>query len=165
MNDNMSPEDREFAKAVGRRLRKLRMKRQLSMQAVQDQSGGTISSAVIGSYERGERVPSVVRLAQIADFYGVPVDSLVSGREGGQPAANGDDGKVVLDLDALRKAPEEAQHLVRFVNGVQQKRGDFGGSILTIRGDDVWMVSSMYEITPAELREKMAAWGVIASDA
>jgi hypothetical protein len=101
-------------------------------------------------------------LAELAEFYGVPVDSLVSSKEREPSQEDDDEGGVVLDLDALRKAPAEAAYLINFITGVQQKRNDFGGNVLTIRSNDVWMVSSVYGWTAGELREKMASWGVIA---
>ncbi|WP_166356394.1 transcriptional regulator [Phytoactinopolyspora limicola] len=164
MNDSkLEPTDTDFAKVVGERLRKVRRRKQMSLQAVEEKSGGALRAAVVGSYERGDRAASVRRLAELADFYGVPVDSLVSTKERPQSAFEDDeDGKVVLDLNALRSAPKEAEHLVNFVIGVQQKRNDFGGNVLTIRSNDIWMVSSVYGWTPGELRSKMAAWGVIA---
>ncbi|NED98184.1 transcriptional regulator [Phytoactinopolyspora alkaliphila] len=162
MNDEKTDSnDNDFQKIVGERLRKVRKRKRLSLQAVEEKSGGALRAAVIGSYERGDRAATVRKLAEIADFYGVPVDSLVSSRDHVPSSDANDDGKVVLDLDALRAAPDEAKHLVKFVAGVQEKRGDFGGSVLTIRGNDVWMVSSVYGWSPTELREKMASWGVI----
>jgi transcriptional regulator with XRE-family HTH domain len=155
--------DNSFAKVVGDRLRTLRKRKRLSLQAVEEQSGGTLRAAVVGSYERGDRTVSVLRLAELAEFYGVPVDSLVRrDRDDSHASSPNDGGKVVLDLNALHAAPPEAEQLVNFVAGVQHKRNDFGSEVLTIRGNDVWMVSTVYGISPAELREKMQAWGVIA---
>lgn len=165
MNDGkIDATDNDFAKVVGERLRKVRRRKQLSLQAVEEKSGGALRAAVVGSYERGDRAASVRRLAELADFYGVPVDSLVAASETIPSSSMDDDGKVVLDLDALKRAPEDAEHLLKFVEGVQKKRNDFGGNILTIRSNDVWMVSSVYGWTAAELRRKMAAWGVIADE-
>lgn len=160
-NDQVDPNDKDFTKVVGERLRNLRHRKRLSLKAVEEKSGGTLRAAVVGSYERGDRAASVRRLAELADFYDVPVDWLVSEKANTEPPSRGEEAKVVLDLRALREAPEEAEILVNFVTGVQRKRNDFGGDILTIRANDVWMVSSIYGITPAELRKKMASWGVI----
>jgi transcriptional regulator with XRE-family HTH domain len=163
MNESkLDPTDTDFAKVVGERLRKVRRRKQLSLQAVEEKSGGALRAAVVGSYERGDRAASVRRLAELAEFYGVPVDSLVSSKEREPSQEDDDEGGVVLDLDALRKAPAEAAYLINFITGVQQKRNDFGGNVLTIRSNDVWMVSSVYGWTAGELREKMASWGVIA---
>lgn len=163
-NGKLDSTDKDFAKVVGERLRKVRRRKQMSLQAVEERSGGSLRAAVVGSYERGDRAASVRRLAELADFYGVPVDSLVAASESEQSSAADDDGKVVLDLDALRHAPDDAEYLAKFVAGVQKKRNDFGGNVLTIRSNDVWMVSSVYGWTAAELREKMALWGVIAEE-
>ena len=35
---------------------------------------------MVGSYERGDRAVTVQRLAELADFYGVPVSELLPGQ-------------------------------------------------------------------------------------
>ncbi|AYY14098.1 transcriptional regulator [Actinobacteria bacterium YIM 96077] len=157
----MDPDDKDFAKVVGARLRTLRQRKRLSLKAVEQNSGGTLRAAVVGSYERGDRAASVRRLAELADFYDVPVDWLVSDKNNTEPPPPGVESKLVLDLVALRNAPPEAEQLINFVYGVQKKRDDFGSEVLTIRANDVWVMSSVYGLTPSELREKMINWGVL----
>ena len=66
-----------YAKALGARLRAIRMQQHLSLHGVERKSGGKWKAVVVGSYERGDRAVSVQRLADLADFYGVPVSDLL----------------------------------------------------------------------------------------
>jgi transcriptional regulator with XRE-family HTH domain len=161
MNEGI-PESAEndFAKVVGARLRALRKRRRLSLQAVEEKSGGRLRAVVVGSYERGDRVASIRRIAELAEFYGVPVDSLVS--DGTGTRASSQEGKVVLDLDALRVAPPEAERLAGFVASIQRQRNDFTSNTLTIRSEDIALAALLYEIPPAQLRERLVTWGVLA---
>jgi hypothetical protein len=68
---------REYRRALGERLRAIRVQHHLTRRDVAVQSGGTWHIAVIGSYERGDRAISVTRLARLARFYGVSVTELL----------------------------------------------------------------------------------------
>ena len=70
----------EYERALGARLRSTRMQRGLSRHDVQVQSDGCCSAVAVGSYERAERAVTVTRLAELAEFYGVPVDQLLPDR-------------------------------------------------------------------------------------
>lgn len=67
----------EYGKALGRRLREVRTGLDLTLQGVEELSDGQWNAAVIGSYERGDRAISVVNLARLAQFYGVPTVELL----------------------------------------------------------------------------------------
>ena len=86
----------EYAKQLGAKLRAIRTQQGLSLHGVEEKSQGRWKAVVVGSYERGDRAVTVQRLAELADFYGVPVQELLpgacAGREGGPaPALRGDD--------------------------------------------------------------------------
>ena len=66
-----------YARAVGERLRNLRRQQSLSLLAVEEASGREFKASVLGAYERGERIISVLRLQRLAQLYGVPVDQLL----------------------------------------------------------------------------------------
>ena len=66
-----------YARAVGDRLRNLRRQQSLSLLAVEEASGREFKASVLGAYERGERIISVLRLQRLAQLYGVPVDQLL----------------------------------------------------------------------------------------
>ena len=73
-----------YARAVGERLRNLRRQQSLSLLAVEEASGREFKASVLGAYERGERIISVLRLQRLAQLYGVPVDQLLP-----RPASSG----------------------------------------------------------------------------
>ena len=73
----------EYAKSLGARLRSIRQQQGLSLQGVEEKSSGRWKAVVVGSYERGDRAVTVSRLAELADFYRVPVAELLP--EGGSP--------------------------------------------------------------------------------
>src|SRR5581483_10379808 len=66
-----------FDRALGARLRAIRTQRHLSLQGVERTSDGRWKAVVVGSYERGDRAISVHRLAELAEFYEVPVADLL----------------------------------------------------------------------------------------
>jgi transcriptional regulator with XRE-family HTH domain len=67
----------EYAKSLGARLRSIRQQQGLSLQGVEEKSNGRWKAVVVGSYERGDRAVTVSRLAELADFYRVPVSELL----------------------------------------------------------------------------------------
>lgn len=71
---------------LGAALRSLRNRRQLSLEAVATRLGISLSS--LAMYERGERMPPLPRLQQLAQFYGVSLDQLL-GRSGDDGARRG----------------------------------------------------------------------------
>jgi transcriptional regulator with XRE-family HTH domain len=60
-----------------RKLRAIRQQQGLSLHGVEQKSGGRWKAVVVGSYERGDRAVTVQKLAELADFYGVPVAELL----------------------------------------------------------------------------------------
>src|SRR2546421_264541 len=70
-------EQAAYAKALGIRLRAIRTQQGLSLHGVEEKSRGRWKAVVVGSYERGDRAVTVQRLADLADFYGVPVAELL----------------------------------------------------------------------------------------
>src|SRR6202011_5700331 len=72
--EEMSP---SYAREVGERLRDIRRQQGLSLQAVEATSDREFKASVLGAYERGEGVISVLLLQRLARFYAVPVDQLL----------------------------------------------------------------------------------------
>ena len=66
-----------YGRLVGRRLRLVRQQRRLTLQQVDAMTGGEFKPSVMGAYERGERVISILRLKRLAEFYRVPIDRLL----------------------------------------------------------------------------------------
>ncbi|MEU3503539.1 helix-turn-helix transcriptional regulator, partial [Streptomyces hundungensis] len=76
----------EYAKQLGAKLRAIRTQQGLSLHGVEEKSQGRWKAVVVGSYERGDRAVTVQRLAELADFYGVPVQELLPGTTPGGAA-------------------------------------------------------------------------------
>jgi hypothetical protein len=92
-----------YARKVGERLRAIRRQQAHSLQSVEAASQREFKASVLGAYERGERIISVLRLQRLANFYGVPVDQLLP-REGGlgplvpRPATTGSTGTGITGI-------------------------------------------------------------------
>src|SRR5690606_22864443 len=95
----------EYAKALGARLRAIRTQQGLSLHGVEEKSRGRWKAVVVGSYERGDRAVTVQKLAELADFYGVPVSELLPG--GASPSPLGPTPKLVIDLERLQQLPKD----------------------------------------------------------
>ena len=67
----------DYAKALGAKLRAIRQQQGLSLHGVEERSGGRWKAVVVGSYERGDRAVTVQKLAELAEFYSVPVSELL----------------------------------------------------------------------------------------
>jgi len=157
---------REYAKALGARLRAIRGQQHLSLHAVERKSEGRWKAVVVGSYERGDRAVSVQRLAELADFYRVPVSVLLPTEDHAAATSAGNGlSKIVLNLERLQHAPaEEVALLARFVGAIQRDRGDYGNRVLSVRSDDLRTLAILYDTSVELLTEKLVRWQVLAPD-
>ena len=164
-----------YARAVGDRLRNLRRQQSLSLLAVEEASGREFKASVLGAYERGERIISVLRLQRLAQLYGVPVDQLLprpasSGPDlDSSPSSNGQhpvaaQEPVTIDLFRLSalEAPEK-DVLHRYVTMIQIQRGDFNGKVITIRREDVSALGRVFERDEAAMRARLRDLGLVES--
>ena len=132
-----------YNEQVGERLRSIRRQRGFSLQDVQRVSEGEFKAAVLGAYERGERSLSVPRLHRLAGYYGVPVVQLLPP----DPAAmviDPDRETVTIDLERLGTLDgPEGDMIERFLSSIQMERQDFNGKVLTVRRDDLQLLSRL----------------------
>ncbi len=150
LTEEMTP---VYARHVGERLRNIRRQQGLSLQAVEEQSEREFKASVLGAYERGERIISVLRLQRLARLYGVPVDQLLP-KMSPEPdfgsdsrAPSGPEGSpITIDLSRLERldAPER-EVLRRYIGMIQIQRGDFNGRLITIRAEDVRALARVFE--------------------
>lgn len=158
-----APDDREYARALGGRLRAVRSQQRLSLHGVERKSGGKWKAVVVGSYERGDRAVSVARLAELAEFYGVPISELLPAEDGAHSGRIDPGSKVILDLQKLQHVPaEDAAPLVRYAQSIQRQRGDYGNKVLSIRGEDLRALALMFDTSLDQLTDKLTSWGVLA---
>ncbi len=139
----------DYAKALGSKLRGIRQQQGLSLHGVEQKSGGRWKAVVVGSYERGDRAVTVQKLAELADFYGVPVVELLP--EGRVPSGAEPATKIVI--------------MARYAATIQSQRGDYNGKVLSIRTEDLRSLAIIYDMTPGELTEQLIDWGVLPPEA
>src|ERR1700712_2313306 len=112
----------DYAHALGARLRAIRAQQGLSLHGVEEKSEGRWKAVVVGSYERGDRAVTVAKLAELADFYGVPVAELLPDARAtrrGSPSP-----KLVIDLQRLAElATPPARPPARVAAGTQSPPG------------------------------------------
>jgi len=163
--DEMTP---AYARHVGERLRNIRRQQGLSLQAVEEQSEREFKASVLGAYERGERIISVLRLQRLAHLYGVPVDQLLPRMPGEadssaeNPAhAGGGAGQITVDLTRLEHmdAPE-SEVLRHYIAMIQIQRGDFNGRVITIRSEDVRALARVFERDEQSMRNRIDELGI-----
>ncbi len=154
----------DYAKALGIRLRAIRSQQGLSLHGVENKSHGRWKAVVIGSYERGDRAVTVQRLAELAEFYGVPVSELLPDSEAvvaAEPAP-----RLVIDLEQLSTVPgDRSAPLARYAKTIQSQRGDYNGRVLSIRAEDLRSLAVIYDASPSALTEQLISWGVLSPDA
>lgn len=147
---------------LGERLRRIRNQQGITLQEVEERSGGEWKAVVVGSYERGDRAISIPKLARLADFYGVPVAEFLPGGAGGEPGEADARGRVVVDLATLDADADGCLGAVaRYARSIQLHRGDFNGRMLTIRGDDVEAIAATCGLSSTELVEELDRLGAL----
>lgn len=154
----------DFPAGVGARLRRIRSQQGLSLCEVEHRSGGRLKTSVMGSYERSARVMSVQRLAEIADFYQVPVAALLPDPlppTMTAPAA-GAAPRLLVDLSRLAaNADPRLQPLKRLVASVQADRGEYTGRVLSLRREDLRTLVVLYDTPADRLLTELAGLGVL----
>lgn len=166
-SDGTVVDNEGYAKALGARLRAIRMQQHLSLHGVERKSAGKWKAVVVGSYERGDRAVSVQRLAELADFYGVPVsdllppeDSPFAGGTGSPPLS-----RIVLNLEKVAALTDpHSDVLRRFTTSIVRQRGDLGMRTLPVRHEDLRTLALMYDTTIEALTERLVRWQVLAPE-
>jgi transcriptional regulator with XRE-family HTH domain len=158
-------EARDYQRRLGNRLRAIRQQQGLTLQQVEELSDGKWKAVVVGSYERGDRAVSVAKLAELGEFYNVPVSELLPKEEMAVAASTGwVAGKVMLDLRRLARGDldPDLKPVSRFAHTIQLQRGDFNGNVLTIRGEDLRALSVIYGTDPEDLVIRLEDEGILA---
>ncbi|MBW3577362.1 MAG: transcriptional regulator [Actinobacteria bacterium] len=154
----------EYQHRLGERLRAIRAQQDLTLQDVQQHSGGHWKAVVVGSYERGDRAVSLAKLAELADFYGVPVGELLPEPDIDEPQPEPTRPRVALDLTRLHEHEVEPRFrpVSRYAGTIQAQRGDYNGRVLTLRQTDLRSLAALYGTTSEELVERLDERGLLA---
>ena len=154
----------DYQGRLGSRLRAIRQQQGLTLQQVEETSEGKWKAVVVGSYERGDRAVSVAKLSELGEFYNVPVSELLPKEDMPTASTNGAPHKIMLDLRKLARSDldPELKPVSRFAHTIQLQRGDFNGSVLTIRGEDLRALSVVYGTDPDALVQRLEDQGVLA---
>jgi transcriptional regulator with XRE-family HTH domain len=156
----------DYAKALGARLRAIRAQQGLSLHGVEEKSRGRWKAVVVGSYERGDRAVTVQRLAELAEFYGVPVVELLPASPASPAPPRDAIPRIVIDLEKLAEVPAaQGSVLARYAATIQSQRGDYNGRVLSIRQEDLRSLAVIYDDSPARLTEQLIEWGVLTAEA
>ncbi|MDP8957674.1 MAG: transcriptional regulator [Actinomycetota bacterium] len=151
-----------YNRAVGSRLRAIRKQKGYSLQEVEAISNQEFKASVLGAYERGERSLSLPRLQRLGGFYGVPVDQMLPQQEARPgPSVSVQTGGVRIDLNRLESSTgPEVDMLEKFLRAIQMMRQDFNGRVLTIRNDDLRLLSVLLEANTQELADRLGELGL-----
>lgn len=155
-----------YQRRLGDRLRAIRQQQGLTLQQVEEQSGGQWKAVVVGSYERGDRAVSVSKLAELGEFYNVPVSELLPKDDVPAGFTGAPGQRIKLDLRRLAGGdldPELAP-VARYAHTIQLQRGDFNGNVLTIRGEDVRALAVILDTSPEALLDRLQQAGLLAQD-
>ncbi len=154
----------DYQRKLGARLRAIRQQQGLTLQRVEELSEGKWKAVVVGSYERGDRAVSVAKLAELGEFYNVPVSELLPKDDLPTAQHTTPPSKVMLDLRRLSRSDldPELRSVSRFAHTIQLQRGDFNGNVLTIRGEDLRALSVIFGTEPGELVGRLEDEGILA---
>jgi transcriptional regulator with XRE-family HTH domain len=155
-------EDERYALLLGERLRRVRQQQGMSLHEVEERSHGDLKASVVGAYERGERAVSITRLHRLADFFRVPVGELLPDPAAVHSDAGGTErSALVIDLVALERRGTDEPALLRYVESIQARRGDYNGRVLTVRWSDLQTLAAVFDASPEELHSRLAAAGIV----
>jgi transcriptional regulator with XRE-family HTH domain len=140
----------------------------LSLQSVDTLSDHEFRAATVASYERGERLISVVRLARLASIYNVPADQLLPDENrpnavshiqalGPPDGERAEFAPMSIDLARLRSLDgPDADLLRRAIGGIVRQRSDTSGQFVTIRCADVVAIGRILNRTEMAMRLRLA---------
>jgi transcriptional regulator with XRE-family HTH domain len=142
-------------RALGNRIRAVRLDLGLTLRDVERLSGGMLSSVAVGSYERADRTMSVTKFLALADFYGVAATDLL-------PSPDGADHQGVrpMTIDLARVAGMPAYRRGPLMQAAQQSGSATSDSFL-LDAVAVRSLARVYGVEPRELESLFDSWGIV----
>lgn len=140
-------------------LRIIRKSKGWSLQDVERNSNGKWKAVVIGSYERSDRAISLKKAILLMEFYQVPITELFP-----QAPSQMETGDVTFDLVKLSQVENEYTSLTqRFTRSICDRRKDWNGQILTVRGNDLQFLAMLHQKSEGEVSSHLEQLGVLNS--
>ncbi len=132
-----------YNERVGERLRSIRRQRGFSLQDVQRLPKGSSRRPCSGPTSGASGVSLLPRLHRLAGYYGVPVAQLLP-LEPSSVTTDPSGDKVMIDLGRLDHLDGPmGEILERFLASIQVERQDFNGKVLTVRTEDLRLLSRL----------------------
>ena len=155
----------EYQKRLGSRLRAIRQQQGLTLQQVEEISGGKWKAVVVGSYERGDRAVAWRNWRSCRSSTTSRSPSCCPRRTSPAPRRRRCTPAVMLDLRQLSRGDldPELRPVSRFAHTIQLQRGDYNGNVLTIRGEDLRALSVIYGTDPEDLVSRLEDEGILAT--
>ena len=147
------------ADSVGATLRAARRRRGLSLAELAARSEDVVKPSTLGSYERGDRTISVLKLGLLAELYGVTLEVLLERSphvhiDLVSPAAPARGG-IVLDLSRFVASGEHAAGVVKFATAIKAMRRDPTPSVLVVRRSDAGFIASLVGCAPVDVDREL----------
>jgi transcriptional regulator with XRE-family HTH domain len=160
---NILVDSKESSQRLGRALRALRLARNWTLNDFERASEGQIKAVVLGSYERGSRSISVLKLETIAAIYDVPISGIL--KDSNDLPILGF-RNVIIDLrklrDVLKSNPSKnLVNLNLFTSGIVDFRRDWNGEILSLRNSDLNYLAILANSNPEKILEEYSAEKVL----
>ncbi|CAN2201413.1 Cro/C1-type helix-turn-helix domain [Candidatus Nanopelagicaceae bacterium] len=151
----------EIEKRCAQLLRELRRKKGLTLQECEESTHGALKAVVLGSYERGHRAISLARLAQLADFYQVPIEYFFTDRH---TVSSSENNRLVFDLRRIRTLTELNPTLLivkKYLASIAARRRDWNGEVISLRSSDSEVLSLMNEEPLNDLYQELRLAGFL----
>ena len=125
-----------FATALGIVLREARRSLNLTLRDVQEATDGGFKVSTLAGYERAERMPTLERFCELAAFYGLAPEELLTRVL--DERSRGSRRSVVIDLSRLGQVQgRSGEILARFVHEVRTRRDDLRSNVISLRTGDL----------------------------
>ena len=134
------------------RMRLIRESRHLTLIQAAKLSKGRISAIALGSYERGDRSVSALKLITIANLYEVPISELF------EPPRNFlHEERISIDLrKILTTTNPVAQKITEVLRNIARMRGDWNGEVISLRAQDINNFQVFSGLTTEEIKKVIA---------